>query len=141
MTTSTNPKFPDLMRVCAKDSEFFSPEKGLLRRILAHNEKMMLVEHRMEATWVGARHSHPHDQMVYVLAGRLQFFCGQDEFEARAGDSFVLRGGVEHSARTLGEPAIVLDVFAPYREDYVRGGAASAGKANDGPERAAQANR
>jgi quercetin dioxygenase-like cupin family protein len=141
MTTSTHPKFPDLMRVCAKDAEFFSPEKGLLRRVLAHNEKMMLVEHRMEATWVGARHSHPHDQMVYVIAGRLQFSCGQDEFEACAGDSFVLRGGIEHSARALGEPAIALDVFTPYREDYVRGGASSSAKPTHGPERDAQGNR
>src|SRR5579863_9969705 len=115
-----NRHFADLMRVSARDAEFFSPEPGLKRRILAHNEKMMLVEHRMEATWIGARHSHPHDQMVYVIRGRLQFFCGDQEFEAAAGDSFVLKGGIEHSARAL-EEAIVLDVFTPYREDYVRG--------------------
>jgi quercetin dioxygenase-like cupin family protein len=101
------------------DAAFFSPEPGLLRRILAHNENMMLVEHRMEPTWVGARHSHPHDQMVYVVQGRLLFHCGDEEFEASAGDSFVVRGGVEHSACSLGEPAVVLDVFTPYREDYL----------------------
>ena len=132
-------KFPDLMRVAARDSRFFSPEPGLLRRILAHNEKMMLVEHRMEGSWVGAKHAHPHDQMVYVVQGRLWFHCGHDEFEARAGDSFVIRGGIEHSARAL-EPAIVLDVFAPYREDYVPGGH-EAGKADHGPSRDTQANR
>src|SRR5580693_5572708 len=109
-----NLKFPDLMRVAARDSEFFSPEPGLLRRILAHNDKMMLVEHRMVETWIGARHSHPHDQMVYVIKGRLQFCCGDEEFVARAGDSFVLKGGIEHAARAL-EAAIVLDVFTPYR--------------------------
>jgi quercetin dioxygenase-like cupin family protein len=111
--------FPDLVRVSALQVDFFSPEPGLLRRILAHNENMMLVEHRMEPTWVGARHSHPHDQLVYVIKGRLRFFCGDDEFEAAAGDSFVVKGGVEHSARALGEPAVVLDVFTPYRQDYL----------------------
>ncbi len=111
--------FPDLVRVKAADADFFCPEPGLLRRILAHNEKVMLVEHRMEPTWVGARHSHPHDQMVYIVKGRLLFTCGTDEFEASAGDSFVLKGGIEHCARALGEPAVVLDVFTPYREDYV----------------------
>jgi len=44
------------------------------------------------------------------------------EFEATAGDSFVLRGGIEHSARAL-EAAVVLDVFTPYRDDYLAGGA------------------
>jgi quercetin dioxygenase-like cupin family protein len=116
--TMLEPQFPDLMRVSAEEADFFSPEPGLLRRILAHNDKMMLVEHRMVETWIGSRHSHPHDQMVYVIKGRLRFYCGDQEFVARAGDSFVLKGGIEHSARAL-EAAIVLDVFTPYRADYV----------------------
>jgi quercetin dioxygenase-like cupin family protein len=119
MSGTPTPSFPDLMRVGALEASFFSPEPGLLRRILAHNENMMLVEHRMENTWVGTRHSHPHDQMVYVLKGRLLFNCGTDEFEVGAGDSFIVKGGVEHSARAL-EPAVVLDVFTPFREDYLR---------------------
>jgi quercetin dioxygenase-like cupin family protein len=118
-TNNPTPSFPDLMRVREADAPpFFSPEPGLLRRILAHNEKMMLVEHRMEKTWVGARHSHPHDQMVYVVTGRLIFNCAGHEFEARPGDSFVIKGGIEHDARAL-EAAVVLDVFTPYREDYL----------------------
>jgi len=135
-----NVQFPDLMRVSAHEAAFSAPEPGLLRRILAHNEKMMLVEHRMEETWVGTRHSHPHDQMVYVIKGRLRFYCGRQEFEARAGDSFVLRGGIEHSARAI-EASIVLDVFTPYREDYVNGGLSAGKQANDAQDRDAQANR
>lgn len=122
MSTNQRPiagRFPDVVRMISRDAISFSPEPGLRRRVLAHNEKMMLVEHRMEPTWVGARHSHPHDQTVYIVEGRLRVWCGGDEFEARAGDSFVVRGGVEHSARALGEPTVVLDVFTPYREDYL----------------------
>jgi quercetin dioxygenase-like cupin family protein len=119
MSGIETPSFPDLMRVGALEASFFSPEPGLQRRILAHNENMMLVEHRMEKTWVGTRHSHPHDQMVYVLRGRVFFQCGDDEFEAGAGDSFIIKGGLEHSARAL-EPAVVLDVFTPFRQDYLR---------------------
>jgi len=114
----TSPTFPALMRVSPDDVPFFSPEPGLLRRILAHNENMMLVEHKMEATWVGARHSHPHDQLVYVIQGRLLFRCGEDEFVAGPGDSFVIKGGLLHAASAL-EPSVVLDVFTPYREDYL----------------------
>jgi quercetin dioxygenase-like cupin family protein len=114
-----NPRFPDVMRVPASEAPAaFSPEPGLLRRILAHNENMMLIEHRMENGWVGTRHSHPHDQLVYVLAGRLRFQCGDESFEGGAGESFILRGGVEHQAWAL-EPSLVLDVFTPYREDYL----------------------
>src|SRR4051812_17449699 len=113
------PNFPDLMRVSESDVSFFpAGEPGLTRRILAHNANMMLVEHRMEDGWVGTRHSHPHDQMVYVIKGHLHFTCGTDQFEAKAGDSFVLKGGIEHQARAL-QPSHVLDVFTPYRADYL----------------------
>jgi quercetin dioxygenase-like cupin family protein len=115
---SSNPAFPDLMRVSTGAPAPFSPEAGLTRRILAHNENMMLVEHHMQAGWAGARHSHPQDQLVYVISGRLRFSCGADEFEVAAGDSFILRGGIEHQAWAVA-PSVVLDVFNPYREDYL----------------------
>ena len=116
MKTGPDP-FGDLMRVSDSEAKFFTAEPGLLRRILAHNQRLMLVEHHMEASWAGARHSHPHDQLVYIVSGRLRFSAGAEEFEVKAGDSFVIKGGVEHQAWAL-EPAVVLDVFTPYREDY-----------------------
>jgi quercetin dioxygenase-like cupin family protein len=85
---------------------------------MAHNPNLMLVEHAMEAGWAGARHSHPHDQLVYVLEGRIRVSVGSDVFEAAAGDSFVVNGGVEHQAWAL-EPSVVLDVFTPTRSDYL----------------------
>lgn len=99
----------------------FSPEPGLTRRILANNPKLMLVEHHMTAGWQGARHSHPHDQLVYVIAGHLTIHCGDAApFDVKSGDSFVVKGGVEHQA-SAHEPSQVLDVFTPTREDYLPG--------------------
>jgi quercetin dioxygenase-like cupin family protein len=120
-TSSDSPKLPDLWRVRAGESDFYSPEPGLRRRILCHNANLMLVEHRMEAGWKGARHAHPQDQMVYVISGRLRFQCGGAQnapFEIGAGDNFIVRGGVEHEASAL-EACVVLDVFHPTRPDYV----------------------
>ena len=109
---------PDLMHVPAGEGRVFTPEPGLQRRIMANNPQMMLVEHRMESWWVGTRHAHPHDQLVYVIAGRLRFAAGEQSFEAGAGDSFIIAGGVEHEARAL-EASVVLDVFTPTRLDYL----------------------
>jgi len=109
---------PDLMRIAYEESAQFSPEPKLQRRILAHNPNLMLVEHRMELGWAGARHSHPHDQAVFVISGHLRFLCGDEVFEACAGDSFVVRGSVEHQAWAL-EASVVLDAFTPTREDYL----------------------
>lgn len=94
-----------------------SPEPGLQRQVLAFNPRLMLVRHLMEKGWEGALHSHPHDQLVYVVRGRIRFTGGSSTLEAGVGDSFIVPGGVEHQASAL-EESEVLDVFNPYREDY-----------------------
>jgi len=94
------------------------PEPGLMRRVGATNEKLTVVEHRMEKGWVGARHSHPHDQIVYIISGNLKVTCGDTTFEVKAGDSFVVNGGVEHQAAAV-EASHVIDVFTPRRDDYL----------------------
>ena len=94
------------------------PEPGLTRRVGAYNDKLFLAEHRMEKGWVGARHSHPHEQIVYVATGHLKVTIGNETFEVKAGDSFVVRGGVEHQASALAE-SLVIDVFTPCRQDYI----------------------
>ena len=109
---------PELSRASASTAEPTTPEPGLERRVLASNPKLMVVEHRMQPGWVGVRHSHPHEQAAYVVSGRLKVSVGDEAFEVSAGDSFVVRGGVEHEARAL-EASVVLDVFTPTREDYL----------------------
>ena len=93
------------------------PEDGLTRQVLAWSEQMMLVRHLMEPGWKGTRHSHPHEQMVYVVRGHLLVLFGGAEFEVFPGDSFIVPGGVEHQASAF-EESEVLDIFTPCREDY-----------------------
>ncbi len=110
--------FPDLVVVphgAARESE---PEPGLVRRVMAYNDKLFLAEHRMVEGWAGSVHSHLHDQVVYVIRGHLEVTCQRKTFDLRAGDSFVVRGGVEHGASTV-EDSVVLDIFTPCREDYI----------------------
>lgn len=100
-----------------KDTPMFSPETGLSRQVLAYSSKLMLVRHLMAKGWNGARHSHPHEQLVYVLRGHIRFNVGNRTFDARAGSSFVVPGGIEHQASAI-EESEALDVFTPFREDY-----------------------
>jgi quercetin dioxygenase-like cupin family protein len=95
------------------------PEEGLSRQVLAFNPDMMLVRHQMQPGWRGARHSHPHQQMVYVVRGHIHFVRGEEIFDAFAGDSFIVPGGVEHEASAVAASE-VLDFFIPCREDYAR---------------------
>jgi quercetin dioxygenase-like cupin family protein len=110
---------PDLVFVKHQEGKTSEPEAGLKRRVLAYNEKLFLAEHEMMKGWVGTVHSHPHDQIVYVVHGHLKILCHGKTFEIRKGDSFVVRGGLEHGAAAL-EDSLVIDVFTPCREDYLR---------------------
>lgn len=109
---------PDVVVVHQRDGKLSNPEPGLKRRVLAYNDKLFLAEHEMVKGWAGTLHSHPHDQIVYVVHGHLKVTGGGKSFEVRTGDTFVVRGGVEHGASAV-EESLVVDVFTPCREDYL----------------------
>jgi quercetin dioxygenase-like cupin family protein len=94
-----------------------TPEPGMVRQVLAYSPQLMLVRHNFEKGWKGARHSHPHHQLVYVVRGHIRFQAEGKSWEMRAGDSIVVDGGIPHEASAL-EESEVLDVFTPYREEY-----------------------
>ena len=110
--------YPDLIVTSHDQGKESHPEPGLTRRVLAYNEKLFLAEHQMVKGWAGAMHSHPHDQVVYIVRGYLKVNCLGKSFELRTGDTFVVRGGVEHGASAM-EDSLVIDVFTPCREDYI----------------------
>jgi quercetin dioxygenase-like cupin family protein len=110
--------FPDLVVVKREAAQESKPEPGLTRKVMAYNDKLFLAEHQMVRGWAGSVHSHPHDQIVYVVRGRLKVACQGKTFDVQAGDSFVVRGGVEHGASAL-EDSLVVDIFTPCREDYI----------------------
>ena len=99
------------------DSSMTSPEPGLKRQVMSFSPGIMLVRHKMEPEWVGAAHSHPQEQLVYVVSGAIELTIAGVAHALSAGDSILVAGGVQHQARS-GRASEVLDVFAPYRADY-----------------------
>ncbi len=94
-----------------------TPEQGLRRQVMSYSPSIMLVRHTMVKGWVGARHSHPHEQLVYIVRGRIRFQHPGGTFDVGPGNSFLVPGNVEHQASAL-EDSEVLDVFTPMRQDY-----------------------
>ena len=99
------------------DAIMTDPEPGLRRQVMSFTPGMMLVRHKMVKGWVGAKHQHPHEQMVYVVSGRIILESPLGKVEAATGDSFIVPGNTDHQACAL-EDSEVLDIFTPYREDY-----------------------
>jgi quercetin dioxygenase-like cupin family protein len=108
----------DGLIVSDEQSQLTEPEPGLRRQVLAHTPAMMLVRHTMTKGWHGAVHAHPHEQLVYVISGRIGVSANGASFEASTGQSFIVGSNVEHMATAL-EDSVVLDVFTPARADYI----------------------
>ena len=57
----------------SQEESMSNPEPGLRRQVMSYSPSVMLVRHRMKKGWVGGKHSHPHEQMVYIIRGRIRF--------------------------------------------------------------------
>ncbi|NKF24120.1 cupin domain-containing protein [Solimonas marina] len=64
-------------------------------------------------------HSHPHEQIAYILAGRIRFVVGGEEKLLGPGSVLRIPSNVEHWGEVVGdEPVLNLDVFTPRRSEY-----------------------
>ena len=91
--------------------------------VLAHavtgdNVSFALVE--LEPGVPVAEHSHPNEQVGFILQGTFTFTIGGETRELGPGDTYVIPGNVPHSARSGPEWTIAVDVFSPPREDWER---------------------
>ena len=64
-------------------------------------------------------HTHPHEQIVYIVSGHGTFTVGDETVDVARGDMLVVPSGVLHYAVAAGdEPMVDLSVFNPRRDDY-----------------------
>jgi len=98
------------------DSESTAP--GIVRKILAYTDELMLVENHFEKGAIGAMHHHPHTQITYVISGVFEFTIGTETRIVKAGDTLLKRDGIPHGCVCI-EPGILLDTFSPMRKEFV----------------------
>lgn len=95
--------------------------EGMRRKILGYDERLMLVVVEFERGAVGLPHRHPHSQVSYVVKGSFEVEIDGRKKVLFEGDSFYVPSGCLHGAVAL-EPGVLIDTFAPMREDYVSNG-------------------
>jgi unsaturated pyranuronate lyase len=92
---------------------------GVSRRVLAHHGALMQVEVHFEEGAIGPLHSHPHEQLTYVLSGEFEFTIGGETRVVRAGDTLYKAPGVVHGC-VCRRKGTLLDTFTPQRDDFLR---------------------
>jgi quercetin dioxygenase-like cupin family protein len=94
--------------------------KGRHGVILQSGKNLMMMMLTVEPGIPTPPHSHPHEQIGYLLEGRGVLFSGGKSVEIEAGTSFLIPPHESHNFNALGsKPAIIIDVFSPPREDYL----------------------
>jgi quercetin dioxygenase-like cupin family protein len=90
---------------------------GIVRRTLAETADAQLVEIRAQAGAQVELHSHPAQQITYVISGQVDLTLDGATHSILPGDTCAIPGGMEHSAYFPVETMLV-DCFSPPRVEY-----------------------
>lgn len=101
-----------------RDIPWEEVDKGMKRKIMAYDDKLMVVKVEFERGGVGVLHQHYHSQITHVESGKFEVQINGEKKILTAGDAFYIPPHVEHGAVCL-EPGVLIDVFSPMREDFI----------------------
>ncbi|MEW4568167.1 cupin domain-containing protein [Tautonia sp. JC769] len=118
MPASPSEPAPDSYFISSGSGKHHPLFPGVDLRVTA-GQGIMLSVVEFQAGGVVPEHSHPHEQMGYLVSGRLEFTVGGMTRILEPGDLWRIPGGVPHRVVALDGPAVALDVFHPIREDYL----------------------
>ena len=104
-----------LFRWAEMEPEQMNP---LLTRQFCSGEQAMIGRVMLKKGCVVPEHSHPNEQLAYIVSGALEFVVGGVTQVVRAGEILVIPANVPHAATAL-EDTEDLDLFAPPRQDWI----------------------
>lgn len=91
---------------------------GIRRKIMAYDEKLMVVKVEFKRGGVGLLHQHYHSQITHVESGMFEVIISGERKVLQGGDAFYIPPHAEHGCICL-EDGVLIDVFSPMREDFV----------------------
>ena len=92
---------------------------GIKRQIFGHDDKIMLVKAKFDKDAIGILHEHYHSQVTYVESGLFEMTIGDQKRLIRKGDGYYVPPHEIHGCVCL-EPGLLIDVFSPHREDFIK---------------------
>jgi len=92
----------------------------LLSRKVLTGDRVMIAEMILKKGCVVPPHHHEHEQVSYVVKGKLRFEINGKEILLESGEVLHIPSNVVHSAIAL-EDTLDLDIFSPPRQDWLDG--------------------
>ena|SRR5690554_2541196 len=97
---------------------------GVSRKFLGWDNQIMMVQVKFEKGAEGSPHEHFHTQATYCASGKFEFDINGEKKIIEGGDGVYIEPNLLHGAKCL-EAGILIDVFAPVREDFLDGSGVS----------------
>ena len=91
-----------------------------IERQMVVGENVMMCRFRFAPFVVTAEHSHPHEQMTLVVQGKVKFIISGEERIVAPGDVLHFPPHNRHGATMLDEEVVLIDIFTPIREDFLK---------------------
>jgi quercetin dioxygenase-like cupin family protein len=85
-----------------------------------HTERITIAKLELKQGGVVPRHNHENEQVCLVVSGKLKFIFDNAEYVIGPGDVMQIAPNAPHSVEVL-EDSEAYDLFAPIREDWIRG--------------------
>ena len=92
--------------------------EGVKRKIMAYDERLMVVKVEFETGGVGSLHQHYHTQITHVESGVFEVEIGSEKKVLMAGDAFYVPPNIMHGAVCISS-GVLIDIFSPMREDFI----------------------
>ena len=93
--------------------------EGIERQMVV-GQNMMVCRFRFAPNVVTPEHTHPHEQITMVMKGKVKFFVDGIPHMMSPGDVLHFPPHNLHGATMLDEEVILIDVFSPIREDFLK---------------------
>lgn len=88
------------------------------RKIFTPGTQLMSMLVEFKQGGFGPEHAHPHEQLGFVVKGKIKMVLDNKEIVAEAGEQVLVPSNVPHSILAL-EDSLVLETFTPLREDLL----------------------
>ena len=91
--------------------------EGVLARTI-EGEQLSLAVVELDPGSVVSEHSHENEQLGFVVSGSVTFRIGDETRELGPGGAWQISPDIPHEVHAGPEGAVVIDVFAPARDDW-----------------------
>ena len=91
---------------------------GVKIKTISYGKNTLMTEFLLAKDSILNEHQHIHEQIGYLVSGKIKLYIGNSSRILTPGDSWNIPSNIPHKAEIL-ENSVAVEVFTPCREEYL----------------------